>query len=101
MAEQITLYGDTRWCSPWVLAVWAAMREKGIPFEVRTLDLQKREHHEGDYPRLSLTGKVPSPVHGDVWIGESLAILEYLEEVFAPPTHPRLYPESAVERARD
>ncbi len=101
MTETITLYGDVRWTSPWVLAVWAALREKGIPFETRLLDLKKGEHREGDYPRLSLTGKVPALVHGGVWIGESLAILEYLEEVFGPPGHPRLYPDTPAARARD
>lgn len=99
--QPIVLHGDARWCSPWVLTVWTALKEKGIPFEVRLLDLAAREHLEGDYPRLTLTAKVPALSHGDVWIAESLAILEYLEEVFGPPAHPRLLPESAADRARD
>ena len=99
--QPVTLYCDARWVSPWVLAVWAALQEKGIPFESRPLDLLKGDHREPEFARRSLTGKVPVLAHGDAWIGESLAILEYLEESFGPPAHPRLYPEEPAERARD
>src|SRR5262249_32748177 len=38
--------------------------------------------------------------HGDFWLTESLAIVEYLEELFTPPEHGRLFPEDARARAR-
>ena len=36
----------------------------------------------------------------DVWLSESVAIIEYLEDRFTPPRYPRLYPEELEERAR-
>lgn len=94
----VTLFSDSRYNSPWVLTVWAALGEKGIPFAVETLDLRTGEHRRGDYPERTLTAKVPALRHGNVYIAESLAILEYLEEAFGPP---RLYPAYLADRARD
>jgi glutathione S-transferase len=97
---EIIFHGDTRFTSPWTLTVGTALKEKGIPFRVQNLDLQKGEHH-GDYRHDTLAGKVPSLRHGEMWISESLAILEYLEEVFAPPKHAALLPKDAADRALD
>jgi glutathione S-transferase len=49
-----------------------------------------------------LTGvaRVPAFQHGDVWLTESSAIVEYLEEVFPPPGYPRLFPAEPRRRAR-
>jgi glutathione S-transferase len=101
MNEPLTLWSDSRFTSPWVLSVWTALREKGVPFEVETLDLERGEHRSGEYPSRTLTAKVPAIRHGDLWLSESLAILEYLEEVFGPPRHARLFPEDRAGRARD
>ena len=45
------------------------------------------------------TGTAPVLQHGSLWIGESLAIVEYLEETFAPPAWPRLLPADVRDRA--
>jgi glutathione S-transferase len=100
MAETVTLFGDALWESPYVFSAWVALKEKGVPFEHRVLSLQKGEHRTGEYPSRSITGRIPALQHGDFWLSESSAIGEYLEEVFPPPRHPRLYPEGARERAR-
>ncbi|HUB07363.1 MAG TPA: glutathione transferase [Myxococcales bacterium] len=95
------LYCDARFTSPWVLVVWTALKEKGVPFRPVLLDLAAGEHRTPEYRSRTFTGKVPALRHRDVWISESLAILEYLEETFAPPAHPRLMPAHAAARARD
>ena len=79
--SDIILWADARWCSPWVLSAWVALTEKGVPFQVQELDLEGGQHKKGDYPRQTVTGKVPAITHGDHWIAESLAIVEYLEEI--------------------
>jgi glutathione S-transferase len=94
------LVGDSRFCSPWVLSVWLALEEKGLPYRLETFDLERGEHR-GAHAARTLAGKVPALRHGDLWIAESLAILEYLEEVFAPPSHPALFPATPAERAAD
>ena len=96
--NELILWSDARHCSPWVLTVWVALREKGLSFSEKTLNLEKKEHRKGDFPRKNATGKVPALTHGNLWIGESLAILEYLEETFPSPP---LLPSDAGDRATD
>jgi glutathione S-transferase len=48
----------------------------------------------------SVTARVPGLVHGEFWLAELLAIVEYLEETFPPPEWPRLLPADAQRRAR-
>ncbi|HZZ85851.1 MAG TPA: glutathione transferase [Anaeromyxobacteraceae bacterium] len=98
--SDLVLYGDANWHSPYAFSCYVALREKGLPFEFRTLSLYGGEHRAPDYQRNSLTGRVPALRHGDFWLSESSAIDEYLEEVFPPPGHARLYPASARDRAR-
>jgi glutathione S-transferase len=100
MADEIVLYGESNWESPYVFSCFVALREKGVPFEVRTWSLAAGEHRRGDYANRSVTGRVPALVHGEFWLAESSAIDEYLEDVFPPPQYPRLYPAGVQERAR-
>jgi glutathione S-transferase len=100
MASELELFGNSRLSSPYVLSVYAALIEKGLPFELTLLDLEKGEQHRPDFVAHSITNRVPTLRHGQHWISESLAILEYLEEAFPPPRYARLFPEERVERAR-
>src|SRR5262249_756759 len=52
------------------------------------------------YVDASVTGRVPGLSHGDFWLAESLAIIEYLEETFPPPEWPRILPADRQKRAR-
>ena len=96
----ITLYGETHWESPWVFTAFVALREKGLSFEEKALDLSKGEQRTADYLTQSLTARVPALVVDGFELSESLAIVEYLEERYAAPNYPRLLPESREDRAR-
>jgi glutathione S-transferase len=96
----IALYSDAFWISPWVFSCFVGLREKALPFEVAEVALHKKEQLQGGYAGSTLTGRVPALRHGDFWLAESSAILEYLEEAFPPPGHPRLLPEGLTDRAR-
>src|SRR5690606_17270898 len=52
----------------------------------------------------SITNRVPTllieDAAGEVWLSESAAITEYLEERFPPSAHAALYPRGLAERAR-
>ncbi|GEJ55865.1 glutathione transferase [Anaeromyxobacter diazotrophicus] len=98
--EKLILWGEKNYYSPYVFSCFVALAEKGLPFEVRTFDLSAGEHRQGDYGARSITGRVPSLQHGELWLAESSAIDEYLEEVFPPPRYARLYPARPAERAR-
>jgi len=67
--------------SSWSLRPWLAMTVAGIPFEEEVVPL----HTPAFRTRLrevSPAGRVPVLVDGDVHVWESLAILEYLNDVF-------------------
>jgi glutathione S-transferase len=98
--EKLVLYGDDKFESPYVFSSFVALKEKGLPFELRTFSLSGGAHRQGDYPARSITGRVPSLQHGDFWLAESSAIDEYLDDAFPPPRWPRLYPEDPRQRAR-
>jgi glutathione S-transferase len=100
MTEPIMLYGDRLWESPYVFSIYVALREKAVPFEVHTLDLDRGEARVAPYSELSLTERVPCIEHRGLAVSESLAIIEYLDEVFVAPSHPRLLPAAVVARAR-
>jgi glutathione S-transferase len=100
----LVLHGDRFWISPFVFSVYVTLKEKGVPFEVVELALDKQETRRPDYVARTLTGKVPAIYHGDgpdgFWLAESSAIIEYLEEAFGPPVHARVLPAEAPKRAR-
>lgn len=100
MSEPIVLYGNKPVTSPYVFSVFVALEEKALSYELRLLSLEGGEHLEKEYVANSLTNRVPTLVHGDFWLSESSAIVEYLEETFPPPQYARLYPADPRQRAR-
>jgi glutathione S-transferase len=99
-SHHVVLYGDGLWISPYVFSVYVGLREKGIPFSMHDVALHKSEQRKPEYLKRTLTGKVPALEHGDFMLAESSAIIEYLEDVFAPPRHPRILPEDVKLKAR-
>src|SRR5262249_22804446 len=85
---------------PYVFTCFVGLHEKGLEFEVRPVGLERNEQLEPDYRDGSITARVPSLRHGDFWLAESSAIIEYVEELFPPPGHLRLLPEAPRDRAR-
>ncbi len=96
----ITLYGEPLWDSPYVFTAFVALREKGVDFEVREVDLDAGAHLGTDYGERSLTSRVPALDHDGFTLSESSAIVEYLDEAFPAPRFVRLLPSGVRERAR-
>jgi len=74
-----------------------AAREKGLACEEMVVDLPGGALKQPEFLRLNPFGQVPVLEDGGLVIAESVAILEYLEEVH--PT-PALLPREALDRAR-
>jgi glutathione S-transferase len=100
MPDDLVLYGNDAYSSPYVFSAFVALKEKGVPFRLELLSLERREHDRPEYAGPSFTGKVPALRHGDFWLAESSAIDEYVDEAFPPPDHPRLYPADVRQRAK-
>lgn len=96
----ITLWSDSNFFSPYVMAVYVALHEKGLPFSLKTVDLDKGENNQNNWRGYSLTRRVPMLEIDGFELSESSAITEYLEERFAPPEYERIYPHDLQKRAR-
>ena len=73
------------------------LREKGLAYESRYIELLRFEHLNPSYLRLNRNGVVPTLVHGTNILINSFCINEYLEETFPEP---RLTPKNPMDRAR-
>jgi glutathione S-transferase len=100
MPDELVLYGNSAWSSPYVFSVFVCLEEKKLPYRMELLDLEAGQHRSVEYEGRSVTGRVPALRHGDFWVAESSAIDEYLEEAFPPPGHAALYPSDPRDRAR-
>jgi len=72
---------------------------KGLAHQITPVHLVRdggQQHSEG-YAALNPQELVPTLVHGDCVVRQSMAILEYLDEVFPDPS---LLPDDALGRAR-
>lgn len=94
--EKVKLYSYFR--SSCSYRVRIALNLKGIPYIIVPIHLLKNggEQNTNTYKKLNPSGQVPALVDNDVLIGQSMAILEYLEETFQGP---RLLPDKPSDRA--
>lgn len=93
----LLLYVDAQFASPYAMSAFVALHEKGLPFEITTVDLAAKENHPVHFTATSLTQRVPTLVHNGFSLSESSAISEYVNEVFPGPS---LYPSDPQSRAR-
>jgi glutathione S-transferase len=91
------LYVDSNFASPYALAAFVSLVEKGLTFDVKPLELFAKAHQNSAFSATSITSRVPTLVHEKFALSESSAICEYLDEAF-PGT--RLYPTDLRDRAR-
>jgi maleylacetoacetate isomerase len=89
----------TYWRSSAAFRARIALGLKGVPYQPRFVHLVKGggEQHSAAYRAVNPQGRVPVLVHGGVVIVQSMAILEYLDEVFPAPA---LLPQEPAGRAR-
>jgi maleylacetoacetate isomerase len=90
-----TLFGY--WRSSAAYRVRIALGLKGLPYEPAMVDLRINMQSDAEYLRMNPQGMVPMLVDEGQPLTQSLAIIEYLDEVYPEP---RLIPGDAVQRAR-
>ena len=76
-----------------------AFNLKGVKCETVEVDLRTdaSDQHKPEYRTVNPQGLVPALVIGDTTVTQSLAIIEYLDEVYPEPP---LLPRAPVDRAR-
>jgi len=94
MSDLILYIGNKNYSS-WSLRPWIAMEAAGVPFtdEVIPFDFPAGNPK---FKAISPTGRVPVLHHGDVRVWESLAIIEYVAELFPDKG---IWPKGAGARA--
>jgi maleylacetoacetate isomerase len=90
----IQVYGF--WRSIASFRVRVALRLKGLAFEETSIDILSGEQFEPGYVAVNAERVVPTFIHDGHSLFQSLAIIEYLDEI---QPSPGLIPEDARERA--
>jgi maleylacetoacetate isomerase len=90
----IQIYGF--WRSIASFRVRVALKLKGLPFEEIPIDILSGEQFKPGYEAVNAERVVPTFIHDGHSVFQSLAIIEYLEEI---QPNPRLIPQDPKERA--
>ncbi len=81
--------------SSWSLRPWMALTMAGLPFDEKMVRFGEPRFGQ-EIRKISPAGRVPVLLHGKLVIWDSLAILEYLAEIFP---RKNLWPKSKAARA--
>ncbi len=97
MSDQLCLH--SYWRSSAAYRVRIGLNLKGLPYEIAPVHLVRDggEQHKPDYAEINPQQLVPVLQHGHRMLRQSLAILEYLDEMWPEPP---LLPVTARDRAR-
>lgn len=79
--DDLILYIANKNYSSWSFRPWIAMTAAGIPFREELIPFGPGATHP-QFRALSPTGKVPVLHHGSIRVWESLAIIEYVAELY-------------------
>ena len=90
----IQVYGF--WRSIASFRVRVALKLKGLPFEETPIDILTGEQFDPGYVSVNPEQVVPTFIHNGQSLFQSLAIIEYLDDI---QPKPRLLPDDAKERA--
>src|SRR5665213_4101482 len=90
----IQVYGF--WRSIASFRVRVALKLKGLPFDETPIDILSGEQFRPGYEAINAERVVPTFIHDGHSIFQSLAIIEYLDEI---QPEPRLMPQNPKERA--
>lgn len=79
--DKLTLYIGNKNYSSWSMRPWLALTAAGVPFNEVLIPFDMKAGNPR-FRDLSPTGRVPVLYHGKVRVWESLAIIEYVAELF-------------------
>jgi glutathione S-transferase len=93
--KELTLVVASKNYSSWSLRPYLALAHTGQPFREVVVQLGEADT-AAKIAKYSPSGRVPALVHGELVVWDSLAICEYLAELFPQA---KLWPEDATARA--
>nr|WP_315477337.1 glutathione S-transferase family protein [uncultured Undibacterium sp.] len=95
---KLVLYSGTKNASSWAMRAWLALKEQGLSFEERVVDIRRPQRYKNlaEIAQFSPPGAVPVLLVDDQVIFDSLAIMELVSEL----GETSLLPENLLQRAR-
>ncbi|KQR79240.1 glutathione S-transferase [Rhizobium sp. Leaf384] len=93
--SDLVLYVGNKNYSSWSLRPWLALKACGVPFVDVVIPFDFPNGNP-KFREISPTARVPVLHHGDIRVWESLAIIEYVAELFPQAA---LWPEGQIDRA--
>jgi glutathione S-transferase len=100
VGRSLTLFVDGYFVNQWDATCVVALEEKQLPYSTARALLRDGGGVTPGLAGRTQIARVPALNHGDVWLSESSAIVEYLDEVFPAPAYAPLLPADPVARAR-
>ncbi len=97
-AQHLTLYVDGYFTNAWDASCFVALTEKQLEFSMARAMLGDAQGAPARLAAQAAIARIPALQHGDLWLTESLAIVEYLDDAF--PDRPRMLPAEPRPRAR-
>jgi glutathione S-transferase len=97
MMMMLTLYVDGYFVNPFDATCFVALEEKQVPYTTARALLRDGQGVPAGLHHRTGLARVPALQHGDFWLTESIAIVEYLDQIFEVP---RLLPGEPRARAR-
>ncbi|MEO0336731.1 MAG: maleylacetoacetate isomerase, partial [Pseudomonadota bacterium] len=96
MSSELILYSYYRSSASYRARI--ALNLKGVPYRIKPVHLLNDggEQRKPDYRSLNPMEQVPALVHGDQVLGQSMAIISYVDDNFDGR---QLFPKTALERA--
>ena len=79
----ITFFDFKGGASPNGFRVALALEEKGVKYTKQELDFMQGDHKKPEFLSVNPRGQVPALKDGSVCLNESVAIIEYLDSIYA------------------
>ena len=98
--KSLTLYVDGYFVNQWDATCMVALEEKRLVYSTARALLRDGGGVTPALVAQTKMARVPALQHGDFWLTESSAIVEYLDDVFRPPAYPNVLPIDSVARAK-
>nr|XP_002125923.1 glutathione S-transferase 1-like [Ciona intestinalis] len=93
----VTFYSSV--FSPPCRGLWMVLKASGVDFILKETDILSGEHKKPEYLAVNSLGTVPALKDGNLCIGESRAIMQYVCNRYAAGSALSLYPKDPAARA--
>jgi len=86
--------------SPYSRAVHMTLEALEVPYDLKVVNLMKKEQHNPDFLKINPRGKIPAIKIGGFCLSESCAIATFLMNQYASDKNQHMYPKDPKERSK-